>query len=152
MKFFVIRKMRKAAGITQEQLAKSLGINRATLSKYESGVIEPSVSQLERIAEALHISFFDLLDKKEFALFNIGAKEGQDFSEWLNHQVDESWSSMGYTYSDKECELIQSFSTLNGAGQQKALESIEIIAGNPKYQNQEKLSEFERMTEGTEID
>ena len=44
MNFQAIRNARKAAGVTQEQLAEVLGINRATLSKYETGVIEPSVT------------------------------------------------------------------------------------------------------------
>ena len=57
MNFQAIRNARKAAGVTQEQLAEVLGINRATLSKYETGVIEPSVSQLKTIAAALRIDF-----------------------------------------------------------------------------------------------
>lgn len=60
MNFQAIRNARKAAGVTQEQLAEVLGINRATLSKYETGVIEPSVSQLKTIAAALRIDFYVL--------------------------------------------------------------------------------------------
>lgn len=38
MNFQAIRNARKAAGVTQEQLAEVLGINRATLSKYETAL------------------------------------------------------------------------------------------------------------------
>ena len=63
MNFQAIRNARKAAGVTQEQLAEVLGINRATLSKYETGVIEPSVSQLKTIAAALRIDFYVLANE-----------------------------------------------------------------------------------------
>ena len=45
MKFDQIRRVRKAAHVTQEELAKRIGVNRALISKYETGIIEPSVSQ-----------------------------------------------------------------------------------------------------------
>ena len=41
-----IRELRKAAGRTQEELAKAIGITHATLSRYESGTIDPPASQL----------------------------------------------------------------------------------------------------------
>lgn len=51
-----IREARKAAKMTQNQLAQAVGINRATLSKYESGIIDPPLSQLLRISEVLNAS------------------------------------------------------------------------------------------------
>lgn len=57
-----IRKARKAVGVTQENLAKALGVNRATISKYENGSIDPSISQLRKIASVLHVSIYDLID------------------------------------------------------------------------------------------
>lgn len=57
-----IRKARKVAGITQENLAKALGVNRATISKYENGSIDPSISQLRKIASVLHVTIYDLID------------------------------------------------------------------------------------------
>ena len=61
MDFGKIREARKSAQITQEQLAKQLGINRATLSKYEKGIIEPSISQITKIAALLNIDWTDLV-------------------------------------------------------------------------------------------
>lgn len=56
-----IREARKAAGITQDTLAQILGVNRATISKYETGTIDLPVSQLMRIADALGVHVLDLL-------------------------------------------------------------------------------------------
>lgn len=53
---------RKAAKITQKELAEKLGINRATLSKYENGTIDLNLSQLQKIADALGCSKWDLIE------------------------------------------------------------------------------------------
>lgn len=60
-----IRDVRKAAGMTQAQLAKSLGVNRATLSRYESGDIDPPSSQLQRIADVLGVDIRELTGNGE---------------------------------------------------------------------------------------
>ncbi len=52
---------RKQAGLTQEQLAERMGIKQPYIARLEGGSNNPSVSTLERIAEAtnsqLKISF-----------------------------------------------------------------------------------------------
>lgn len=61
MSFNDLRQLRKAAGITQDALAARLGVNRATISKYENGQIEPTLSQLQAIADALGVHLLDLI-------------------------------------------------------------------------------------------
>lgn len=56
-----IQNVRKAKNLTQESLASELEINRATLSKYESGTIEPPLSVLQRIANILSVPMSYLL-------------------------------------------------------------------------------------------
>lgn len=56
-----ITSARKKAGLTQEQLASAIGVKRAVVSKYETGTIEPSISQLQKIAKALNVSLSYLL-------------------------------------------------------------------------------------------
>lgn len=45
-----LKKLRKDAGVTQEELAKVLGVGRTTISEYERGVIEPKRKTLIDIA------------------------------------------------------------------------------------------------------
>ncbi|MCI7428538.1 MAG: helix-turn-helix transcriptional regulator [Methanobrevibacter sp.] len=45
-----LKKLRKDAGITQEELAKVLNVGRTTISEYERGVIEPKIKTLRDIA------------------------------------------------------------------------------------------------------
>ena len=59
-----LRNARKAVNLTQEQLAKELGVNRATVSKYETGEISPSVDQLIRICNILDVSFEELIGEE----------------------------------------------------------------------------------------
>lgn len=56
-----IRKARKAAKITQEDLAEMVGLNRATISKYESGAIAPTLEQLGKIARALNTTVLEMI-------------------------------------------------------------------------------------------
>jgi len=48
-----IRKRRKYLSITQEDLAEITGISRRSLQYMESGKMNPSVEQLEKILKAL---------------------------------------------------------------------------------------------------
>lgn len=47
---------RRTAGLTQQQLADRVGLNRVQLAKYESGAQSPSVAIASRIARALDAS------------------------------------------------------------------------------------------------
>lgn len=61
MNFQKLKEARRKKGLTQEQLAKKIGVNRSVISKYESGMIEPSVTQIEKIADALEVNPFTLI-------------------------------------------------------------------------------------------
>lgn len=53
--------LRKARGVTQGQLAKISGIPRTTLSHMESGMGNPSLKTLSKLAVALGVSYEELL-------------------------------------------------------------------------------------------
>lgn len=59
-----IKSARKRAGLTQASLSKKLDISRATLSKYESDKIQPSIKVIDRIASVLSCDITDFLCKK----------------------------------------------------------------------------------------
>ena len=128
MNFQGIRQARKAAGMTQDDLAKALGINRATLSKYENGSIDLTVTQLMKIANTLGVSIYDLLNTKEMDFFDAGATEGQNALEWVYRNLD------GYSFDKAELFLIRAFSKLNDKGQKEAVKRVEELTEIPKYQ------------------
>lgn len=51
-----VRFARTALGLTQDLFSKSVGLNRFTLSRLESGAVEPSLADALRIAEKLKVS------------------------------------------------------------------------------------------------
>lgn len=57
----VIKQQRKAAGLTQEALAKKIGCATITIRQYEAGKREPNFNTLLDIAAALNLDIFDLL-------------------------------------------------------------------------------------------
>lgn len=56
-----IAEVRKERGYNQDQLAEMAMLNRVTLARYETGVIEPGVLALGRIADALGVSADELM-------------------------------------------------------------------------------------------
>lgn len=57
-----IRVMRKAAGLTQRELAESIGLTESAVRNYELGLRTPSDEQLSGMAEALGIAPESLKD------------------------------------------------------------------------------------------
>ena len=51
-----IRKIRKAHGLSQEELAEKLNISKQTVSNWENENIQPSIEMLVRIAKLFHVS------------------------------------------------------------------------------------------------
>jgi transcriptional regulator with XRE-family HTH domain len=86
----LIRIMRKAAGLSQMELAERVGISYQQIQKYEKGVSEISVSRLSQIAHALNIPLSRFVPDEERMM------------------VSEAVSPYG-TLSDNEIELLSLF-------------------------------------------
>lgn len=56
-----IKILRKTRGLTQQQLADKLEIQRATISNYEIGRRSPHLKELEKIASVLGVNIDDLI-------------------------------------------------------------------------------------------
>jgi transcriptional regulator with XRE-family HTH domain len=61
-----VRDARKAAGLTQRQLAEAAGVDLSRLRQLEQGVVaDPRVSILRAVAKALKVSWEDLFGPVE---------------------------------------------------------------------------------------
>lgn len=58
-----IKNIRMSKSLSQKEVALSIGINQAQYSRIESGKVEPTLSSLEKIADALSVSVSDFLSK-----------------------------------------------------------------------------------------
>lgn len=54
---------REAAGLTQTDVARLLGVTQATVSRLEGGLQEPTALRLADLAEALGVTADDLLGR-----------------------------------------------------------------------------------------
>lgn len=156
-----IKAARKAKGMTQADFAKALGLNRATISKYESGVVEPSFKQIKRMADVLGVQWYLLVppeNKEVYAYTDTygltraeyermkrgGAMRGQAYTEVLRDRytgkmmditihVDGSMEESPHYIPPKD-RISMAFRQLNKKGMEKAADMVEMIAGNPEYQ------------------
>lgn len=134
-----IKTARKLARMTQEDLAAAIGVKRSVISKYESGAINPSFSQISKIAAALHTTTLYLtgeiddpspeLDLEKIALRAVELKKAalQDRAKQmlLSH---ERWASIPPELSDEidvaESDLIETVRRICGMDYTKITECI----------------------------
>ena len=60
-----IKLYRENKKMTQNEIANILDVSPATVSKYESGALEPNIESLKRLAELFEISIDELLNNQE---------------------------------------------------------------------------------------
>ena len=75
-----LKALRKYKGMSQEEIAQALSMNRSTYSGYENGVAFPNIENLISFSDFFQISIDDLV-KKDFADFSI--------NDWTNYST--SW-------------------------------------------------------------
>ena len=57
-----IHRLRKERGMTQEELAKLVGVSKSTISNYENDMTGPACSKLSKIADALGVTVPELFE------------------------------------------------------------------------------------------
>lgn len=57
----VLRKARERRKLTQTALAEKVEVNRVTIARLESGIRQPSMDLLHRLAKALRVKVGELL-------------------------------------------------------------------------------------------
>lgn len=77
-----IKELRLTNDYTQNDLADALNISRPTLSKWETGVAEPSASDLKKISNLFNVSVDDLLNDQTDNL-----EKTSDISKWKNSSI-----------------------------------------------------------------
>ena len=81
----VLRRLRKEADLSQEELGAKLGLAKSTISMYENGTREPSLEVLEAIADIFNVDMNTLTDSKVSATLN---GELQEYLEELKNRSE----------------------------------------------------------------
>lgn len=127
----LLKKRRKELGLKQEDVAKQLEINRATISKYENGQIEPPLKQLAQLAAILHLPLDDLVEGKTRDAIKQSMESGILNATEITHYL------LGFHSTPDEIDLLSSYHKLNNVGKNEAIKRVEELAEIPKYQKQE---------------
>lgn len=104
-----IRKARKAAGLTQEELAQAAGIAKISVGQYERGQREPRLEQLLKISKALNVSIYALI------------------------LPDDPGDPTASLYVEPPQQIAELLELMNEAGQLEALKRVEELAQLDKY-------------------
>ena len=147
MFYRLIKEARRRKKLTQEQLAEQLGVQRAVVSKYETGRITPSVKQAQKIAAVLDIPLLDLIGIEPEHNTELERTKLETLIEKFisqNENFDSNKLSDAYYYDENGFrfkgdgspleKLIHVFDKLNPEGQEKAVERVEELTEIPKYQ------------------
>ena len=70
-----IQKLRKGAGLTQEQLAERMGVTRQAVSKWESDGGVPELDTLIAMSRLFHVTIGQLLGVEELRKSGVGSGE-----------------------------------------------------------------------------
>lgn len=162
-----IRELRKAAGLTQEQLSARLNVKRATLARYEAGTIDPPTSQLQAIASALGVSVGRLLgqeteriiipgrlkiveiDDPESGFFRYDIEAADDEALNYGYQILGRAGASVQTHSPQAL-VLAAMEKLNNDGQQKAVERVEELTEIPRYTAPEPPQDTPMPQDGTD--
>lgn len=109
-----IKARRKELDLTADEVAKALGISRATVYRYESSEIEKlPITILEPLAKVLKTT-----------------------PSYLMGWTDQPSLTL------EEQQLFIDFRSLNSSGQDKAIDYVSDLADNPKYQKETEVQEM----------
>jgi transcriptional regulator with XRE-family HTH domain len=70
-----ITRRRKKLGLSAPQLAEEVGVTKSNVSVWESGQFLPKLNVLERLAQALEVSYEELLAKGNYPRHEVGPAE-----------------------------------------------------------------------------
>ena len=94
---FRIKSLREMHNMTQTELGNKLNVSKATISKYESGKVEPSIASLISLSKLFNVSIDFLLDNNvdfentyDYRLKNLSDKEKQLINDFIDFVVSKS--------------------------------------------------------------
>lgn len=135
----VIRDVRKRKGLTQASLGEAAGLSTMSIRRYESGdrlIPEPTI---KKISAALgeDIAEIFLAERKKEDDADTAKIADAINSYGRMRKLEEKYPlvlSFDFLHHPNTFDLLTAFNLLNDDGQQEAIRSVEIIAGNPIYQ------------------
>ena len=126
-----LKTVRKKLGFSQNELAQKVGISVNSLQRYENDDREPTISVLDRIAEACDLSLGELLwiDLENLPQTGGNAEANRNSPFKLIREQQQQ--------KDLQSKLDSTFAQLNIVGKEKVVAFSEDIAKIPEYQKKD---------------
>lgn len=152
-----IKKLRKACGFSQVDLALEVGVSKQTMYKYENDIVTNIPSdKIEALAEALFTTPSYLMgwtdDPNDWE--RIGNEEGiappkdyeGDYKDYVKFKINEQQEHFGENSSAflriDEKELLNKYNALNQNGQKEAQKRVAELSMIPDYALNAKITNF----------
>lgn len=154
-----LREIRKSKNISQRKLGELAGMPQQAIAKYETGKVNPKLTSLKRIANALDVKLEDLLigtnwtEVEKPKSYNSGAEFEKARRDLLQHlqrvgakerAISRKIGGEIASFTEKTIPGEQSiayknalnfaFDKLNLDGQKIAVDQVELLTEIPKYQ------------------
>lgn len=144
-----IKRSRSEKGITQKELAASLGVSYQMVQSWERGARNPKMETIQKIAAALGVSWLDLMPKEALNANTIEdfAKDNGELTQELVQQLPKETERLMQQLHDaaiiprhgeitdpdiqKVSDIMQ---TMNDTGRRVAVERVQELAQIPAYQ------------------
>lgn len=110
-----IKRLRENAGLTQQEIADLLNIDRSTYAYYETGKTSPSINTLKKFAKIFNVNYDVLID---------GTSKYITSDNRVEYHAVEFSDEKFYLLSKDEKQLISCFRMLSNERQSKLLEQI----------------------------
>lgn len=114
---------RKTLGLTQEQVAKAIGVNRSTYTYYEKGSSSPNIETLMLISKVLNVDPYDLINNNDSSEIDFAQPE-PDYRSVFYKDLDKEEDMSFNLLSKTEKELLCYFRVLTAAQQDEVLSSM----------------------------
>lgn len=129
----VLVRLRKQAGLSQQELADKLGVSRSRIGMYETGKREPDLDDLQKIAAVLGTTSGVLLGEANLAEL-IAAETGN--KPLMAYYEGRRTAGTEYAPADlqgEEQRLLDLYRALNEEGQEKLVDYADDLVTSGKY-------------------
>lgn len=124
-----IKKARIKKGYSQAELAEKIGVSQAAIYYWENGKREPNFETIHKIANALDVSYIELMNNDFINLFSCGSNK-----DVIASMVNDM---LGVNIQNNENKLLSKYRELNEDGQEKAIEQVELLTKIEEYRKKD---------------
>lgn len=122
-----IKSARLAKRISQKKLGDMIGTSQQMIAQYEKGTRNPKIQTLQKIADALDVRLFTLLDNDTYEI-----KIGTDMV-YNPFTGEPELTETEYIDLTDRAKLIDYYDNLNDLGKQEALKRVSELAEIKRY-------------------